>query len=225
VLRQPKSRSFAARTYHRHHPWRLSRTGLYVPHAYPEAMAQSPSWWDDFGFVYAKRRVMVWWRHPRLVYLDTLEDKARDACSVLRPENLGPLFDQRKPLRVRVGEGARRKIKGYRIASFTPEWEAYFTEVDQRRRQLADTDLGIAIPPSFSYEWLSWAQGVSLVLPFEVRCEADLLDLSRIVRGLLRGDRTPLQQPPYTFAQWSADGGSALLRQSLSGQSHLCAGY
>ena len=61
------------RQYHRSHPWRLSQGGLYIPHSYTEVKPDSLSTWDDVGFVLNKRRVMVWWVHPRRIYTDALD--------------------------------------------------------------------------------------------------------------------------------------------------------
>ena len=66
------------REYHRHHPWRLGPGGLFVPHSYAEVKPDALSWWDDVGFILNGRRVIVWWRHPRCVYHDALEELASE---------------------------------------------------------------------------------------------------------------------------------------------------
>ena len=55
----------AQKQYHRNRPWGLSSSGLYVPHDYSEKTGADLSWWDDVGFILNKRRVIVWWQHPR----------------------------------------------------------------------------------------------------------------------------------------------------------------
>ena len=66
------------REYHRNHPWRLGPSGLFVPHSYTEVKQDALSWWDDVGFILNRRRVIVWWRHPRHVYRDAIEELAQE---------------------------------------------------------------------------------------------------------------------------------------------------
>lgn len=66
------------REYHRSHQWRLGPGGLFVPHSYAEVKPDALSWWDDVGFILNGRRVIVWWRHPRYVYHDALEEQASE---------------------------------------------------------------------------------------------------------------------------------------------------
>lgn len=66
------------REYHRNNPWRLGPGGLFVPHSYAEVKQDALSWWDDVGFILNRRRVIVWWRHPRHVYSDAIEELAQE---------------------------------------------------------------------------------------------------------------------------------------------------
>lgn len=63
------------RQYHRRHPWNL-QGGLYIPHSYEEVQQDDLSWWDDVGFILNKRRVIVWWQHPRCVYSDAIDEQS-----------------------------------------------------------------------------------------------------------------------------------------------------
>lgn len=60
------------REYHRQHPWRLSDSGLYIPHAYSDMGPESLSYWDDVGFILNTRRIIVRWQHPRYVYAEAI---------------------------------------------------------------------------------------------------------------------------------------------------------
>ena len=52
-MKQPHLEFLARRMreYHRHHPWRLSVGGLYIPHSYENMTPASLSYWDDVGFI------------------------------------------------------------------------------------------------------------------------------------------------------------------------------
>jgi hypothetical protein len=52
------------RQYHRHHQWKLSRGGLFIPHSYAETKPDSLSWWDDVGFIVNSPRPKGWGLHP-----------------------------------------------------------------------------------------------------------------------------------------------------------------
>lgn len=64
------------REYHRTHQWRLSDGGLYIPHVYGDMESETLSSWDDVGFILNGRRIIVWWKHPRRVYEDTISSMA-----------------------------------------------------------------------------------------------------------------------------------------------------
>ena len=65
------------RQYHRSHQWRLSDDGLYIPHSYEHRKPDDLSLSDDFGFILNRRRVMVWWQHPRCAYHAAIEAQSR----------------------------------------------------------------------------------------------------------------------------------------------------
>lgn len=206
MMKKPKSLSFFARRYHRNNPWRLNSEGLYVPHSYSEMTPDRLTWWDDFGFIHAKYRVIVWWVHPRMVYRDRIEALVLDSFDSKRPEDGLSILDKGIPIYKKVGKGKRKKLLGHQLSSLSREWEDHFKKVNQEENKLANMDLGWKIYPEYKIEWLSWALGVSLTFPMEIRSESDLFQASLLVRRLLRGDRSPLEQPPYDFAQWKAEG-------------------
>ena len=63
-----------ARQYHRHHTWDLEKGGVRISHLYQ--IGTQLSWWDGIGFVLNGRRVMVWWIHPRMKYVDAIGELA-----------------------------------------------------------------------------------------------------------------------------------------------------
>lgn len=206
VRKPPKSLSKPASRYHRQHPWRLREGGLYIPHVYEKDSVQSLTWWDDFGFIFAKRRVMVWWQHPRMVYRDLLRDKAEALVS--RPPSVpDSLFDNAIPLRTQAGKGRRKRVVGFVLASMQPGAFAHYALLAEKEKELARTQQDLIIHPSCSVKWYPWGQGVDLVLPVEVRGVADLQILKAVVEGCLRGYMPrPLPFPDYGFSDWVQDG-------------------
>ena len=62
--------------YHCNNPWRLGSGGLFVSHNNAETKPDALSWWDDVGFILNRRRVIVWWQHPRSLYQQAVEERA-----------------------------------------------------------------------------------------------------------------------------------------------------
>ena len=206
--------------YHLRHQWRLSG-GLFIPHSYTDMNSESLSWWDDVGFIYAKRRVMVNWRHPRMVYTDMIEDAAYGIGEPLSPyKSFGAprglynrfarkrvsLFVCSKKKYKKLGQ-SRKKYIGCEIAPLTTEERDYHNAKLALRNSLFSTDQGYGISPSIKSEITYWCQRIEMVAPVEVRCEKDLLVLRDIALAYLKGDTTRLMaMPVYTFKDWSTDG-------------------
>lgn len=200
-----KSLFAPAREYHRRHGWRLNGDGLMVPHSYAEKTPESLSWWDDVGFIFAGRRIMVWWRHPRMVYQDRLEEMAVQQCAEEYPGGEHWLA-RSKPVYRKVQRGRRKKIVAHEVSPLRAEWERYFDRVNATQASLAHQDHGWLIRPSLRSQVLDWCQGIDLVAPLEVRCEKDLHRLRDLVKNRLRGETETLEAyPAYTFADWQSD--------------------
>ncbi|MHB1279883.1 MAG: hypothetical protein ACYCYL_01375 [Acidithiobacillus sp.] len=201
----PKQIYASAKDYHRRHPWKMNRDGLMVRHLYTNMTPEKLSWWDDVGFVFAKRRIMVWWLHPRMVYEDRLEDLAVQRCAEEHPKEENWLM-RSEPITRKVGKGRRVKTVGHSVLPMSEEYRRYYDKLEATQVSLAQQDHGWIIAPSIRSRALDWCQGVDLVLPVEVRCEGDLRLLRGIVERHLRGDRNVLAgYPAYTFADWQVD--------------------
>ncbi len=214
MLRSSSKSLFAsAREYHRRHPWKLNRDGLMVPHAYTNMTPESLSWWDDVGFIFAKRRIMVWWLHPRMVYQDRLEEMAAQQCAEEHPREESWLM-RSEPERRKVKRGRRVKTVGHRVLPISEGWHRYYEHLTATEASLARQDHGWVISPSIRNQALDWCQGVDLVAPVEIRCEDDLRLLRDVTERHLRGDLNTLNgYSAYTFADWQADQ-PAILRQT-----------
>ena len=193
--------------YHRSHPWRLSQGGLYIPHSYGDTKPDSLSWWDDVGFILNKRRVIVWWQHPRHVYADGI-----DAQSWLEAED-GPQDDwltegSTKNYR-RVG-ASRKKIVSYTSRQPSEEQRLYYDLLRDIRDRLTIEGIELDVSISWKRERLTWAMGVSLVAPFEVRNEVELASVALLARRLILGQTTLEAEFPgyrYSRADWLREQG------------------
>jgi hypothetical protein len=190
------------RQYHRCNPWRLSQGGLYIPHSYTEVKPDSLSYWDDVGFVLNGRRVIVWWQHPRCVYLDELDAQSwQDAGDGPKDDWLteGSTKNYRK-----VG-ASRKKIVSYTCRQPSAEQQLHYDRLDSLRARLSADGIDLDVPSSWNRERLPWATGVSLVAPLEVRNKTELAAVALLARRLVLGQTTLEAEFPeyrYSRADW-----------------------
>ncbi len=202
---KPKARFLSAKKYHSLNSWKLNKDGIRVPHSYDNMREDEPSWWDDFGFIYGKRRIMVWWIHPRMKYNDILEEMAWNKAEE-NPRIVPRLEDLRKSQPRISSENWRRILRRTYLPKepqdglqLPDNWQSWRNLV----KELSSQDLGIKIPPSCETEEIPWAQGLNVVLPVEVHCEADLVPLKDILEEWLSGNRKVLSEfPVYTSQNW-----------------------
>ena len=195
------------REYHRTHQWRLSEGGLYIPHAYWDMGPESLSYWDDVGFILNGRRVIVWWQHPRDLYRNAIETLAlEEAGDDPRDDWLceGGTQNYKK-----VGKsGKRKKPSSYTCREMSAEQRLYYDTVFQIEGRLIRDGIDHQVSLSWKWERLSWATGVSLVAPLEVRNEKELAEVARLARKLILHETTLAQEFPdfvYDRSSWLAD--------------------
>lgn len=190
------------RQYHRCHSWRLSQGGLYIPHSYAEMKPDSLSSWDDVGFILNGRRVIVWWQHPRLIYADAL-----DAQSWKEAGN-GPQDDwltEGSTKNYRKVGASRKKIVSYTSRQPSAEQKQYYDRLRDIRARLTAEGIDLDVFTSFEREALTWATGISLVAPLEVRNETELASVALLARRLILGQTTLEAEFPgycYRRADW-----------------------
>lgn len=190
------------RQYHRSNPWRLSQAGLYVPHCYAETKPNSLSWWDDVGFILNRRRVIVWWQHPRHVYANALDDLAWQEAGD-GPHDNWITEGSTKNYR-RVGK-SRKKVVSYTCRQPSVAQRAYYDRLEAIRERLATDGIDCDVTTSWKRERLAWATGVSLVAPLEVRNAAELNSVAILARRLVLGQTTLAAEFPaycYGRADW-----------------------
>ena len=187
------------RQYHRHHPWRLSQGGLFIPHSYTETKPDSLSWWDDVGFILNGRRVIVWWRHPRHVYSDAIEDQSRKEAGDNPHDDW--LFGNCTTNYERIGK-SRKKIVSYTSRKPSEQQQRYYDKWRNIRERLAAEGIDFDVQASWKRERLNWADGISLVVPMEVRNEAELALVAKLARRLaLRQTTLAAEFPAYRYGK------------------------
>ena len=193
------------RQYHRAHQWRLSEGGLYVPHAYTDMTPDSLSHWDDVGFILNRRRVIVWWQHPRYVYSNALENKAWQKVGD------GPrddwLFEGGTKNYKQVGR-SRKKPVSYRSREPSAEQTRHYDLLNQTIARLSSEGIDLDVQASWKWERLKWAMGVSLVAPLEVRDEKELAAVATLARRLILGQTSlaaEFADYRYSRANWLSE--------------------
>lgn len=208
------------REYHRTHQWRLSEGGLYIPHAYWDMGPESLSYWDDVGFILNGRRIIVWWKHPRHIYGEAISSMAWEEAGD------GPqdrwLFEGGTQNYKKVGKsGQRKKRSSYTSREPSEAQSQHYAKLSQIEERLMRDGIDQEVRTSWKWERLSWAMGVSLVAPMEVRCEKDLAEVARLARALILQQTTLAREFPgfvYDRASWLRD--QALLAAQPPRETH-----
>jgi hypothetical protein len=173
----------AMRTYHANERGCQFDDGVRVFHRYDEFAADDLSWWDDCQIIVNRRRVMIWWMHPRFKYRDAIEDAAWAAAGEL-PERGDWLAQMRsRPVRKQVGR-SRTRIVAYEQGEPNAEYQAYYARLRAEEDRIAAAGIDLIVRPSLSRRTLDWCTGLELCIPIEVRNVAD------IGRHLLKGETT-----------------------------------
>lgn len=199
------------RQYYRHDQWQL-RKGLYLPHSYEEP--RKLSWWDDVGFILNGRHVMAWWVHPRMSYVDAIEELAWKATDTT-PSEFTQLLSREPSQKIwkKVGR-SRKKVVGYQASPWPEGRQAHYDKMfaDENRLRLEGIDFEVR--PSMTVKAFSWCRGVELCVPVEVRNEKDAEVLADLARRLIKGATTlDTEFPGYRYdrKQWLDE---AVLRDS-----------
>ncbi len=187
------------RQYHQHHPWRLSQGGLYIPYSYAELTPESLSWWDDVGFILNGRRIIVWWQHPRYVYSNAIADQARQVAGDGPQDDWlteGATKNYRK-----VGR-SRKKLVSYTCRETSPEQSQHYDLLRDIGDRLKADGIDFGVTTSWKWERLTWAMGVSLVAPLEVRNDDELTSVASLARRLILGKTTlSAEFPGYNYGR------------------------
>ena len=185
------------RQYHCCNPWRLSESGLYSPHSYTEIQPDSLSWWDDVGFILNGRRVIVWWQHPRVLYSDAINDYSWQEAGDGPHDNW--LTEGCTKNYKKVG-ASRKKIVGYTSRQPSVEQSQYYDKLTIIRQRLAAEGIDMEISLSCKFQYLTWAIGINLVAPLEVRNEHELAIVAALAKRLILQQTTLEEEfPSYSY--------------------------
>ena len=196
----------AARLYHRNRRGDHFEQGMLVRHDYSGIDPNSLSWWDDVTFILGKVRVAVCWRHPRCAYQDLVQDAAHKAVEHLYPSDDGWPFGNGEKQYKKVGR-SRKKVSSYVMSSCAGSCE-WFDALRKEEARLG-SEATFTVKPSIRVEMLKWSRYVEIVAPLEIRNEAELRQLTDLVRRILKGTTTLEQEFPgyvYDRARWHGDG-------------------
>ncbi|WP_241839299.1 hypothetical protein [Rhodoferax antarcticus] len=150
-------------------------------------LPDSLSYWDDVGFILNGRRVIVWWRHPRSVYSDAIEEKAWEEAGPSPKDNW--LIEGGTKNYKRVGR-SRKKLVSITSRKPSTEQSQYYELLRGISARLSAEGIDLDVPVSWKWERLNWAMGISLVAPLEVRNEAELAVVANLARRLILGQTT-----------------------------------
>lgn len=183
--------------YHRNHQWRLDN-GLYIPHVYPTP--KKLSWWDDVGFILNKRRVMVWWVHPRMKYADVIKDMAwKEAGDP--PLRSAEIFEPSEKQWKKVGR-SRKKVVAYRSCLLPDAQQDYYAKLRAIEMRMESNGVDVEVRPSMSAKTYAWCTGIDLCIPIEVRDKEELGALAGLARRLIKGETTLAAEfPGYQYAR------------------------
>lgn len=187
------------RRYHQKNPWQLNEAGLYVPHCYAHKDPEGLSWWDDVGFIHAGKRYIVWWQHPRYVYSNELDARAWTEAGP-GPQDDWLLEGSTKNYR-KVGK-SRKRVASYTCRRPSEQQEAHYAKLREIEARLQTEGIDFAVQSSWSMERLTWAMGIELIAPLEVRNETELAAVAQLARDLVQGKTTLAERfPGYAYAQ------------------------
>lgn len=185
---------------------------------------ESLSNWDDVGFILNGRRVIVWWQHPRHIYGEAISSMAWEEAGD-GPRDDWLLEGATKNYKM-VGKSKRRK----KLSSFTSRAPSeaqtqHYAKLQQIEERLTLDGIELSIQPSWKWERLTWAMGVTLVAPMEVRNEQELAEVASLARDLILQKTTLAREFPefvYDRASWLRDQ-AVLAAQSPSEQRSVAA--
>ncbi len=192
-----------ARLAHRNNDWDGGRGSVFAMHVFEPARAQT--WWDDISFVLNKRRVMVWWVHPRMKYSDAIEDVAWKAAG--EPPSRGDQSLIGEKIFKPAGR-SRKRIHAYRSSPTPAALSAYYERLWEIERQLQRDGIDHIVTTSMSFTHLNWCTGVDLCVPSEIRYQADAVALAALARRLLTRETTlAIEFPGYAYGRvkWIAE--------------------
>jgi len=188
------------REYHSHNQWDLNGDGLYIRHLYSDKQPTENdlSWWDDFGFIHGRRRVMVWWEHPRMKYSDEINEISHKEAGEAPKLNL---FSNEKKNYKKAGK-SRKTIVSYECSPSSEEYDKYFERYMAILKQKQTFGIDFEVRPSYQVEHLTWAIGINLCVPMEVRDQKEAKVVINLVKRIMKRETTIEKEfPNYRYGK------------------------
>ena len=187
------------RTSHRH---RLFEHGVYCPIDFQYTQPDELTWCVDFGLILNDCYISVAWAHPRMSYLDRIDEEAIKLVQHLKKDDA---FDGQHstPIYQRIGK-SRKKIKYYEMEIPDNPWIDALTTVKEQLKTEAD----FTIKPSMQIKWYDYGKFLSICAPVEIRSQQDVVSLIQIIKRILKHELTLEQAFPnyeYTRSDWLRD--------------------
>jgi len=109
----------------------------------------------------------------------------------------------------KVGKtGRRKKHSSYTSRELSEAQRSYYAKLLEIETRLCQEGIDLEVRPSWKWQRLSWAMGVSLVAPLEVRNEREVAHLAHFARQLILRQTTLDQEFMgfvYDKASWLHD--------------------
>ena len=202
------------RTTHRH---RLFEHGAYCHHDFQYTHPDELTWWADFGFLLNHCYVSVAWAHPRMRYLDLIETEAHLQVQHLLNDD-DSLIHRGAPTYRRLGK-SRKKIKYYEMEIHDSPWFDALNSVKEQLKVEAD----FTIQPSIQVEWYHYSKFLAIYAPVEIRSHVDVVNLSHIIKRILKHEITLEEAFPnyvYTRSDWLRESVTVKNVESLDIHAH-----
>lgn len=100
---------------------------------------------------------------------------------------------------------SRKKVVSYTSRRPTEDQQKYYDKLKAIRDRLVADGVEFEVTPLWKRERLSWATGISLVAPMEVRNQSELALVAKLARRLILGQTTlGAEFPSYQYGkeQW-----------------------
>jgi len=174
--------------------------GVCIYHCYDDP---KPLSWDDFAFVLGSQRIIVTWIHPRMAYMDMVEDLAFDICGSAPKWEM---FNSKGVTFRRVGK-SRKKVAAYHCSPTPEASKAYYEKVRAENERLL-VESSFVAKPSIRIEQWPTGRHVAITYPVELRNETDIITFAaKLKQHLLGRDDmfSHLGDYGYTAADWQAE--------------------
>ena len=205
------------RRYHQSHPCQLSQDGVFASEVRHTSTGNQPtlSWYEDTGFIRGGRLVVVWWQHPRDVYLNKIASMASDAAGSDPGDEWltdGGTTEYRK-----VGR-SRKKTAFHTCRDPSEEQQQFYEKLMGIEERMTDEGVDFTVNPSYVWARLQYADCVRLVAPLEAVDEASISALAGLARRLITGQTTLTAEFPgyrYGRSEWTGERSARGARRAL----------